>query len=126
MQVKEILEAIWKPNRDMLGKLPGRNYIIENEIVDKKIEERDEKIKSLEESVENLELSPAVVNILQYRTGNEEQYSRRQCLRINNINLPVENVGEDCMQRVKDLLNELDCGVGIDSFTRLIQLILAR
>ena len=55
------------------------------------MEERDERIKSLEERVEKLERSLAVVNRCQYKIDNEEQYSRRQCLHMNNIDLPKGN-----------------------------------
>ena len=120
VQVKNIIEAALKPIRDSLGKLPDRNYFIEKvtEIKDQNMEELDDKIKSLEEMVEKLETSLAVVNRLQYKIDNEEQYSRKQCLRINNVDLPGENESKDRMQKVKDILNELDCGVGIDSVDR--------
>ena len=120
VQVKDLLEVALKPIRDFLGTLPDRNYLIENvtEIVDKNLEERDQKIKTLEERIERLESSLVVVNRLQYKIDNEEQYSRRQCLRLNNIDLPGEHESEDCMQKVKDMLKELDCGVGIDSVDR--------
>ena len=121
VQVKEIIEVALKPIRDALGKLLDRNYLIETvaEFVDQKMKERDEKIKSLEERVEKEESSLTVVNKRQYKIDNEEQYSRRQCLRINSIDLPEENVSEDCKQKVHDILNELDCGVvGIDSVDR--------
>ena len=40
-------------------------------------------------------------------------------VRINNTDIPEENVSEDCMQKVQDILNELDCGVGIDLIDRV-------
>ena len=122
-QVKEIIDAALKPVRDFLGKLPDGVFIDEaiekvKAIFEEKLEERDKKIKSLEDRIERLESSLAVVNRLEYRIDNEEQYSRRQCLRINNVELPGDEESEDCMQKVEDILTELDCGVGIDSVDR--------
>ena len=65
-----------------------------------------------------MESSLAVVNRLQYKIDNEEQNSRVQCLRINDVELPGENRSGDGMQKVKDTPNELDCDVGIDSVDR--------
>ena len=94
-QAKEIIEAALKPVRDFLGKLPDTVFIEKaigklNEIFEEKLEERDRKIKSLEDRIERLESSLAVVNRLEYKIDNEERYSRRQCLRINNVELPGE------------------------------------
>ena len=86
------------------------------EIFEETLEERDRNIKSLEDRIERLESSLAVVNRLEYKIDNEEQYSRRRCLRINNVQLSGES--EDCMQKVEDILTELDCGVGIISVDR--------
>ena len=101
-QVKEIIDAVLKPVRDFQGKLPDRTYIDEaiekvEAIFEEKLEERDHKIKRLEDTIERLESSLAVVNRLEYRIDNEEQYSRRQCLRINNIEPPGDEESEDCM-----------------------------
>ncbi len=36
----------------------------------------------------------------------------------NNVPLPEQHESEDCMEKIKDILEELDCGVGIDSVYR--------
>ena len=122
-QLKEIIEAALKPVRDSLGNLPDRALIDEaiekvKEIFEEKLEERDQKIKSLEDRIGRLESSLAVVNRLEYRIDNEEQYSRIQCLRINNVELPGDKESEDCMRKVEGILTKLDCCVGIDSVDR--------
>ena len=84
----------------------------------RKSKRRDNKIKSIEERIEKLESSLAVVQRMESKVDNEEQYSRRQCLRFNNVPLPEEHESKDCMEKIKDILEELDCRVGIDSVDR--------
>ena len=85
-QVKEIIENALKPIRDTLEELPDKSFLDDavnkvKGIFDGKLVERDNKMKSLEERIEKLESSLAVVQRLESKIDNEEQYSRRQCLR---------------------------------------------
>ena len=133
LQVKEIIEAALKPVRESLCKLADKRFIDEaidkvKEIIDENLQERDEKIKSLEDRVEILESKMAVLDSLERRIAlldnlerkidDGEQYSRRLCLRINDIDLPQQGESENCMEKVKEVLDELDCGVGIGSVDR--------
>ena len=133
LQVKEIIEAALKPVRESLCKLADKRFVDEaidkvKEIIDEKLQERDKKIKSLEDRVEILESKMAVVDSLERRIavlGNlerkiddGEQYSKRLCLRINGIDLPQQGESDNCIERVKEVLDELDCGVGIGSVDR--------
>lgn len=87
-----------------------------NEKIDKLIEEikkKDEKIDNLQERVEILESKVAVlqntVNLLERKADDNEQYSRRLCMRISGI--PVSKDREDgdvCLNKVKSIVNLID------------------
>ena len=55
---------------------------------------------------------------LERRIDDGEQSSRRQCLRLNNIELPQQGEKETCMEKVEKVLRDLDCGVGVESVDR--------
>ena len=52
---------------------------------------------------------------LEERVDNGEQYSRRLCLRMYNIDLAPTGTKEDCMKKVEEVLKKLNCGVDIDA-----------
>eukprot|EP00112_Aurelia_sp_Birch-Aquarium-sp1_P001141 Seg1118.2 transcript_id=Seg1118.2/GoldUCD/mRNA.D3Y31 product="hypothetical protein" protein_id=Seg1118.2/GoldUCD/D3Y31 len=91
----------------------------------KELEERvdnlgvgDDTVVSLEERVKYLEERIEVMETLEHRIDDEEQYSRRQCLRINNIELPPQGEKEACMKEVEKVFRDLNCGVGVESVDR--------
>lgn len=65
-----------------------------------------------------LEKRIAVLDNLERKIDDGEQCSRRLCLRINDIDLPQQGDSENCMEKVKEVLDELNCGVGIGSVDR--------
>ena len=74
------------------------------------IKKKDEKIQNLENRVEILESKVSVlqntVNLLERKADDNEQYSRRLCLRISGI--PVSEGREDgdkCLEQVKSVVN---------------------
>eukprot|EP00794_Sanderia_malayensis_P002533 gene2533-biopygen1394 len=55
---------------------------------------------------------------LEAKLEETEQYSRRTCLRFDNIELPENGGKEDCMVKIGKILEDLDCGVGLYSVDR--------
>ena len=77
LQVKEIIEAALKPVRESLCQLANKSFIDEaidkvKEIIDAKLQERDEKIKSLEDCVEILKSKMVVLDSLERMRANEK------------------------------------------------------
>ena len=50
------------------------------------------------------------IDDLENRVDNGEQYSRRLCLRMYNIDLAPAETKENCIEKVEKVLTELDCG----------------
>ena len=77
------------------------------------IKKKDEKIQNLENRVEILESKVSVlqntVNLLERKADDNEQYSRRLCLRVSGI--PVSEGREDadkCLEQVKSVVNQIN------------------
>ena len=121
--IKDILEEMLKPIKDSIASLPDKSYIdlaVENinKHMSEELEQRDEKIRMLEERVDILESRFAVLNSLDKRIEESEQYSRRYCLRLYGITMPSQGESENVMKKVEDVLTKLDCGVGIEAVDR--------
>ncbi len=87
-------------------------------LITEKLQEQEEKISALEERIDELEASHAVleshVTHLRKSHENQEQYSRRLCLRIDGIELPQKGVnesGEEVLGKVKEIFDELEVDV---------------
>ena len=65
-----------------------------------------------------LESKLAVLGARDARIDENEQYSRRFCLRFNGIPLPKEGNKEDCVKNAADVMENLDCGVGKEAIDR--------
>ena len=97
-----------------------------------RFDEQDARIKALEERLEIQESSMAVLQKLdervdkkmealeklEQRVENGEQYSRRTCLRLYNLDLPQDGSNKDCLQKVESFQKEINCGVTIDMVER--------
>ncbi len=133
--MKDLIVEALKPVREDISSLPDKKYIddIVNKQtvqINKKIEAQNDKIKqlenrieklesqNLEERVQQLESELAIVQNLADRVDDAEQYSRRTCLRMYNIELPESGEKEDCLEKVGKVLQNMDCGVNIDSVDR--------
>ena len=69
---------------------------------------QNEKIERLESHVAILQNS---VSLLQHSQEEQEQYSKRLCLRIDGIK-PIENENSDeCLNKVKDVFSMLDVDI---------------
>ena len=122
-EIKDILEEVLKPIKDSIASLPDKSYIdvaVENinKYISEELEQRDVKIRLLEERVDILESKFAVLNSLDKRIEESEQYSRRYCLRMYGVKMPSQGERENMMKKVEDVLTRLDCGVGIDAVDR--------
>ena len=52
-----------------------------------------------------------MINRLDKRIDDGEQYSRHICLRIDNIPLPAGDEKEDCLEKVSKVMHGMDCGL---------------
>ena len=88
----------------------------------KKLEEKDEKIVELENKVfmleEKLAYSDTKFNLLERRIDDNEQYSRRTCLRINGIPYSGKETAEESLQKVKDEVAKLGVVCDAGDFDR--------
>ena len=75
------------------------------------LKSRDDKIAALENKFDMLEGKMCVIDRLDKRIDDGEQYSRRVCLRIDNIPLPAGGEKEDCLEKVSELMQGMDCGL---------------
>jgi len=68
----------------------------------KKLDEQEMEINNLKERVEVLESKVAVLDRLESRIDDGEQYSRRNCLRFHGMELPPVGLKESCFQKAKE------------------------
>ncbi len=87
-------------------------------LVTEKIQEQEKEISSSEERINELETNNVIleshVSHLRKSYENQEQYSRRLCLRIDGIELPPKGTnesGETVLGKVKDIFDELEVDV---------------
>ena len=140
-EIKALIEEALTPVKEDIKNLPNMECI-DNLVsalstnltvqFESRFEEQDARIKALEERLEIQESSMAVLQKLEERVDkkmealekleqrveNGEQYSRRTCLRLYNLDLPQDGSMEDCLQKVESFLKELNCGVTIDMVDR--------
>ena len=125
--IKQMVADALAPIRDDLAKIPSR--VTFNTMLTELLEKIEEKIESkvrdrvevlipsvvaLEQRVESLESSIAVLENLHRRVDENEQYSRRTCLRILNVPLPENDGRENCENKMKQIMNDMDCGLNAD------------
>eukprot|EP00112_Aurelia_sp_Birch-Aquarium-sp1_P021227 Seg5655.2 transcript_id=Seg5655.2/GoldUCD/mRNA.D3Y31 product="hypothetical protein" protein_id=Seg5655.2/GoldUCD/D3Y31 len=140
-EIKALIEEALTPVKEDIKNLPNMdcidnlvNALSTNLTVqfETRFEDQDARIKALEERLEIQKSSMAVLQKLEERVDkkmedlekleqrveNGEQYSRRLCLRLYNLDLPQDGSKEDCLQKVESVLEELECGVTIDMVDR--------
>eukprot|EP00112_Aurelia_sp_Birch-Aquarium-sp1_P005341 Seg1603.18 transcript_id=Seg1603.18/GoldUCD/mRNA.D3Y31 product="hypothetical protein" protein_id=Seg1603.18/GoldUCD/D3Y31 len=110
-QLKDLIENALAPIRKDVANLPNSDYI--DAIIDKlttkledRFEEQDRRLNALEECVHVLESKLAVLGALDARIEENEQYSRRFCLRFHGIALPKDGKREDCVKKVADIMEK--------------------
>ena len=93
--------------------------------INKLIEEikaKDQKIKSLEEKVDELEAKVSIqektITLLERKTDNGEQYTRRLNLRINGIPSEKNENDKACLTKVINEVKKLNIDVDVSSFDR--------
>eukprot|EP00112_Aurelia_sp_Birch-Aquarium-sp1_P019608 Seg4881.2 transcript_id=Seg4881.2/GoldUCD/mRNA.D3Y31 product="Serine/threonine-protein kinase TAO3" protein_id=Seg4881.2/GoldUCD/D3Y31 len=121
--VKQLIEEALKPLCPQIVNLPSKDFIQEaiKDVSDafmKRISEQETKITYLEERIEVLESKLAVLDRLESRIDDGEQYSRWHCLRIHGMELPPVGSKENCFQKTKKVIEKLNCGVGADAIDR--------
>ena len=125
--VRNIIEDALKPVQEQIAELPEKDWINDtvNEAInkleekfDQRCQEYDQKIENLERRVDELEGLVKVIERLEARIDDGEQYSRRMCLRINGVPIPSGNDKEDCVEKVHELIKETGVDVPKDSIDR--------
>ena len=125
-----ISEAL-APIRKNLAKLPTKQAIdaLLNDLVDRlerkieeKVEERasaiESRINQLEQKVDALESALVVVDHLHRKIDDNEQYSRRVCLRFDNVPLPENGHKEDCAKKIGEIMNQMNYGLDVNDIDR--------
>ena len=98
-----------------------------NELL-QEIKSKDDRIVVLENKIAQIEILEAKIAVLENnnvllerKIDDNEQYSRRTSLRINGIPLPengVKEPGDDCLEKVKNVLKDLPEGIPECMFDR--------
>ena len=87
----------------------------------KKLEEKlvaqDGKINLLQNHIATFEQQVKKIEKLKERVDDCEQYSRRLCVRIDNMAVP-SGAKEDCLSKVVELMSEMDSNLSEDSTDR--------
>ena len=109
-KVDRELEKIFKLIEEVKNDLKSKASEEKLEELHREIRAKDRKIEILESRVAILENSG---NLLAAKCDDNEQYSRRASLRINNIPLPVngKESADQCMEKVKAVI--VEAGVAI-------------
>ncbi len=85
------------------------------EKIDEALAARD---SELAERIEVLETKVAILEHLEKKINDSEQYGRRVGLRFLNVDLPENGENEDCVEKVGKIIEDLDCGVGANNINR--------
>ena len=83
-----------------------------------KFKETDREIELLKERLDIVEAKLTILETLDKRVEEQEKYSWRVSLRIQNIPSPSTGSKEDFVKKAYDIFQKLDCGVAIDSIDR--------
>ena len=119
--VRKIIDEALKPIQEHIAELPEKNWINAKfteaidkleEKFEKKLLDYNNKIENLVRRVDELEGLAKVVEKLDEKIDDSEQYSRRLCLRVNGIPVYKGDPKEDCVEKVHEMFNE--SGVTID------------
>ena len=104
-------KAMVAVRKDIAG-LPTKEFLEEAiskvaESFNEKFKEKDREIESLKERLDIVEAKLTILETLDKRVEEQEQYSRRVSLRIQNIPLPSTGSKEDCVKKAYDIFRNL-------------------
>ena len=125
--MKKIIEDALKPMQKQIAELPEKAWILNTintsinrleEKFDHKYQEQNKKIDYLERRIDELEGLSKVIERLDARIDDGEQYSRRMCLRFNGVSLSAESGKEDCAERVYDIIKDMGVDLPEDAIDR--------
>ena len=121
-ELRQIKSQALAPIHEEFKALP-RKAVIEEMINNalKKLQEKlvaqDGKINLLQNRITTLEQHVKKIEKLEERGDDCEQYSRRLCVRIDNM-VVLSGVKEDCLSKVVELMSEMDSNLSEDSTDR--------
>ncbi len=124
MKFSDIVNKAMSAVRKDIAALPTKEFLEEAvcKVVEKfneKFKEKEREIESLKERLDIVEANLAILENSDKRVEEHKQYSRRVCLRIQNIPLPsATGSKENCVKKVNEILQKLDCDASIDSIDR--------
>ena len=128
---KSVLSRALAPLQAEITNLPTKAFIEETlertvqaieEKFEEKLREDLSKVESLEKRIEVLESKNVLLEKLEVKIEEMKQYSRRTCLRFDYIDLPVKGTKENCMAIIGEVLQDLDCGIGLASIDRALRI----
>ena len=127
-ELRQIISQALAPIHEELKALPRKavtEEMINNAV--KKLEEKlvaqDGKINLLQNRIATLvkqvkkKVKVKKIEKLEERVDDCEQYSRRLCVRIDNMAVP-SGVKEDCLSKIVELMSEMDSNLSEDSIDR--------
>ena len=103
--------------QDLISKLEEKMERVLAAKIDELVKPLEDKIQSLESKIS---LYEAHMEDLKVRVNDNEQYSRRSCLRIMGIPLPKseKESSQDCAKKVMDVFMELELNISEDDIDR--------
>ena len=118
-EIRAIIEAALRPIYEELRLLPSKSYI-DGAIskLESRFREQDDKITELTERVAALELEVTKVRAYERRIDDAEQYSRRLCLRIDNVPVDDKETSEECLNKVMHVIDNMDVDINRDMIDR--------
>ena len=76
-----------------------------------RLRDQDNTIKMLTGRVKDLEVEITKMQTLERRIDDIEQYGRRLCVRIDNMPVGEKETSDDCLNKVVQLMNNMDIDV---------------
>ena len=118
-EIRAIIEAALRPIYEELRLLPSKSYI-DGAIskLESRFREQDDKITELTERVAALELEVTKVRAYERRIDDAEQYSRRLCLRIDNVPVDDKETSEECLNKVMHVIDNMDVDISREMIDR--------
>ena len=110
--IKGIIEQALEPVKAELQSLPSKEYF--DEVINRlegRLRDQDDTIKMLTGRVKDLEVEITKMQTLEQLIDDIKQYDRRLCVRIDNMPVGEKETSDDCLNKVVQLMNNMDIDV---------------